>query len=84
MKKVLSILAITVGSLAILCGVVPMIIGIILEMSAPSSVGIIGGADGPTTIMIAGTVGIWSFFTVIAIGVLLLIIGICGLIKRLR
>lgn len=80
MKKVLSISAITVGSLAILCGVVP----IILEMSAPSSVGIIGGADGPTTIMIAGTVGIWSFFTVIAIGVLLLIIGICGLRKRLR
>ena len=81
MKKVLSILAIIVGSLAILSGAVPMLIGIIVGMSTPSSVGIIGGADGPTTIMIAGSASIWSIIIVLTIGILLLAIGICSLIK---
>lgn len=82
MKKVLSILAIIFGSLAILSGVVPMLIGIILGMATPSSVGFIGGADGPTAIMIVGSAGIWSVITVLAIGILLLATGIWGLRRK--
>lgn len=82
MKKVLSILAIICGSLAILSEVVPMLIGIILGMATPSSVGFIGGADGPTVIMIAGSAGIWSVIAVLAIGILLLATGIWGLRRK--
>ena len=81
MKKVLSILAIILRSLAILSGVVPMLIGIILGMATPSSVGFIGGADGPTAIMIVGSVGIWSIIIVLTIGILLLATGIWSLVK---
>ena len=81
MRKVLSILAIIVGSLAILSGVAPMLIGIILGISTPSSVWIIGGADGPTSIMVAGSVGIWSVIAVLVMGILLLVTGILGLRK---
>ena len=84
MKKVLSILAIIVGSLAILSGAVPMLIGIIVGMSTPSSVGVIGGADGPAAIMISGSVGIWSIIFVLTIGILLLTTGIWGLRKLKR
>ncbi len=80
MKKAISIVAVVAGVLSLL-SVAAAIIGIIFEISTPSSVGIIGGADGPTTIMIAGTVGTGGIMTAIAIGVLLIGIGIWGLRK---
>ncbi len=80
MKKI-SIVAIVLGALALLSVVVPMIIGIILGMSMPTSKGVIGGADGPTAIMIAESVGIWSIIIVLTIGILLLATGIWSLVK---
>ena len=59
-----------------------MLIGIILGMATPSSVGFIGGTDGPTVIMIAGSAGIWSVIAVLAIGILLLATGIWGLRRK--
>ena len=83
MKKI-SIVAIILGALALLSELVPMIIGIILGISTPSSVGVIGGADGPAAIMISGSVGIWSIIFVLTIGILLLTTGIWGLRKLKR
>ena len=82
MKKVLSILSIIVGGLVLLNVVAPMIIGAILKaQTAISSVGIIGGADGPTAIMLVGTIGAGSVIIEVVLGVLLIAAGIWGLKK---
>ena len=82
MKKVLSIIGIIAGSLVLLSVVAPMIMGVILKVQVvANSVGIIGGADGPTAIMLVGTVGVGNIIIEIVIGVLLIVAGICGLKK---
>ena len=82
MKKVLSIIGIIVGSLVLLSVVAPMIMGVILKVQVvANSVGIIGGADGPTAIMLVGTVGAGNIIIEIVIGVLLIAAGIWGLKK---
>ena len=81
MKKVLSIIGIIAGSLVLLSVVAPMIMGVILKVQVANSVGIIGGADGPTAIMLVGTVGVGNIIIEIVIGVLLIVAGIWGLKK---
>ena len=81
MKKVLSIILIIAGGLVLLSVAAPVIMGAILKAQAAASVGIIGGADGPTVIMLAGTIGAGSLIVEIVIGVLLIAAGIWGLRK---
>ena len=81
MKKVVSIVAIVAGVLTLLSVVAPMILGLIFKAQAASSVGIIGGADGPTAIMLVGVIGTGSVIVEIVIGVFLIIAGIWGLNK---
>jgi len=79
MKKILSIIAIIAGVLVLFSVAAPMIMGAILEAQAAASVGIIGGADGPTAIMLVGAVGAGSVIIEIVLGVLLIAAGIWGL-----
>jgi len=67
----------------VLLGVaIPPIVGAVLKAQmAAGSVGIIGGADGPTAIFLAGTIGVGSVIAEIVIGVLLIAVGIWGLRK---
>ena len=82
MKKALSIISIIAGGLVLLSVVAPMIIGAILKaQTAANSIGITGGADGPTAIVLVGTVGAGSIIVEIVIGVLLIVAGIWGLRK---
>lgn len=82
MKKILSIISIIVGGLVLLGVALPLIVGAILKAQvAASSIGIIGGADGPTAIFLAGTIGVGSVITKIVIGILLIVIGILELRK---
>ena len=82
MKKALSIISIIAGGLVLLSVVLPMIIGAVLKaQTADSSIGIIGGADGPTAIMLVGVTGVGSVITEIIIGVFLVVAGIWGLRK---
>ena len=46
------------------------------------TIGIIGGADGPTAIMLVGTIGAGSVVVEVLIGVLLIAVGIRGLKKQ--
>ena len=84
MKKVISIVGIIVGAFVIVCNVAPMIIGAILRMqiSNSSSIGIIGGADGPTSIFIAGRIGSGTVIGELLVGVLLISVGIWGYRKQ--
>ena len=81
MKKVVSIISIVAGGLFLLSVIVPMIIGAVLTNQMSDSVAIIGGADGPTAIMIVGTFGAGSVIVECVIGVLLVAVGIWGLIR---
>ena len=82
MKKVISVISIIAGSLVLLGVVAPMIVGAILKaQTAASSIGIIGGADGPTAIMIVGTIGASSVIIEVVVGILLIAAGIWGLKK---
>jgi len=80
MKKVISIVGIILGAVVIVCNVASMIIGAILRMqiSNSASIGIIGGVDGPTSILIAGRIGSGSVISELLIGVLLVGAGIWG------
>ena len=55
--------------------------GIIAKLNEQKAIAIIGGADGPTSIFIAGKVGYGSILTMIIVGVII-IVGIIVLIKR--
>ena len=78
MKNNRTIGAIVVGGLVLVNVASPMIIEAILEAQIASSVGIIGGADGPTAVMVVGTLGVGSVIAEVAIGILLLVAGIWG------
>ena len=84
MKKTLSIISIIAGGLVLLSVAAPLIVGLILKaQTAAGSVSIIGGADGPTAIFLAGTIGAGGVIVEIVIGVLLIAVGIFGL-KKLK
>ena len=65
--------------------VAPTLIGAILEVQMHSqmagTVGIIGGADGPTAVMVTGVTSVGSAVTEAVVGVLLIVAGIWGLRK---
>ena len=86
MKKAISIIAIVAGGLVLLSVAAPALIGFILEFQMKAqvagSVGIIGGADGPTAIMVTGVTRVGSVVTEVVAGILLIIAGIWGLRKR--
>ena len=87
-KKIISIAVMIVGVFMVIGGVAPMIIGAILEarMEAQiaNSVGVIGGADGPTAVLVIGTLGMGSVIAKVLIGVLLVAVGIWGCRKGKR
>ncbi|MBE6970984.1 MAG: hypothetical protein E7446_02550 [Ruminococcaceae bacterium] len=81
MQKALSIAAVAIGALVMLSAAATRMIGAVFSVPTPDSVGVIGGADGPTVIMLSGTVGAGSVIIAIAIGFLLIIAGVWGLRK---
>ena len=85
MKKAISIIAIVAGGLVLLSVAAPVLIGAILEFQMKAqvagTVGIIGGADGPTAVMVTGVTRVGSAVTEIVVGALLIVAGIWGLRK---
>ena len=80
-KKIISIAIIILGAYMVIGGVAPMIIGAVLKAQVSSTMGIIGGADGPTSIIVSGVIGTGNVVLEIAVGVLLIVAGILGLAK---
>ena len=85
MKKAISIIAIVAEGLVLLSVAAPVLIGAILEFQMKAqvagTVGIIGGADGPTAVMVTGVTRVGSAVTEIVVGALLIVAGIWGLRK---
>ncbi len=82
MKKVISILSMIAGGIVLLSVAAPMVIGSLLKVQAvANTIGIIGGADGPTAVVLVGTLGGASTVIEILLGVVLIVGGIWGLKK---
>ena len=69
MKKWIAVIVAAIG--IILAG-----FGISVKIKGAASVGIIGGADGPTAIFVAGKVGDGFSLGIILLGILLILLGI--------
>lgn len=78
MKKIVGVIMLVLGVIATGIGTVSLIN---IKSQAASSVSIIGGADGPTSIFIAGKVGS-PLYAAIVVGVILLIAGLLLLLKK--
>ncbi len=81
MKKVISVLAVVVGGVVLLGMAGMLIAGLATAVSPAASVGIIGGADGPTAITVSGPMGTAGVIAVIAIGLVIVALGAWGLPK---
>lgn len=57
-------------------GIATVIVTAILKLKKHMSISIIGGADGPTSVFIAGKVGNTSAVAGVIAGIVLLVIGI--------
>ena len=75
MKKILGI------GLSVI-GIVMVVATVILKLKKQMSISIIGGADGPTSVFIAGKVGNTSAVAGVIVGALLLVIGIFWIRKK--
>lgn len=76
-KKLLFVVSIVAGSLILLSVVIPIIIGAFDKTQ--SSIGVIGGADGPTSIVVTGVIDTFGFGSSILkmlLGIFLIVIGI--------
>ena len=69
MKKIISVIV-------IILGVIFVAIGVVAKVKESASIAIIGGADGPTSIFLAGRVGTGFSIGTILLGVIVIIIGI--------
>ena len=63
------------GIIAGILGIVLAVIGIVLKQKENTAVSVIGGADGPTSIFIAGTLNGDNFIFMIVVGIILLILA---------
>lgn len=86
MKKIISIISIIIGVLLIVKAAAPMLGSAIMriQVSDASTIGIIGGADGPTSVFIAGRIGHGSVMTEFLAAILLIGAGIWGYRKKSR
>lgn len=75
MRKILSIIGIMIGIMA-------LIIGGAMKVIKPFTVSIIGGADGPTSVFLAGKVGSEVSGRLLIIGVVFLIFSVILLNAR--
>jgi oxaloacetate decarboxylase beta subunit len=74
MKKIL-------GSILTLLGAGIILLSLVLKVKGQMAVSVAGGADGPTSVVLAGPVG-GNFFAEIIVGVIVLLIGILVLVRK--
>lgn len=75
MKKVISVLIVIAGAIL-------MAFGAAAETVKNTSLGIIGGADGPTAVFVAGKLGDGSGIGILIVGILLIGTGVLIFRKR--
>ena len=79
MKKFVGIILTVIG---IVIAAISLIFKVNGQMSVARSVSVIGGADGPTSIFVAGEIGGFSAIIGMIVGVVLLTVGIFVIGKK--
>lgn len=70
------------GIILTVIGIAVTVLGLILKIKGQMSVSVIGGADGPTSLFLAGKVGGTSAVTGIIAGIVLLATGIFMVVRK--
>ncbi|WP_044973471.1 hypothetical protein [Ruminococcus sp. HUN007] len=78
MKKTAGIVLLSIGLIIALAGTVTLLSA---NATSGSGISIIGGADGPTAIFLAGKIGVPLLCAIIA-GIVLTVIGVFVLLKK--
>lgn len=60
--------------IGVVAAVLAVILGVAVYMGEKSSIGVIGGADGPTAVFVAGSLGSWVVPLLVVIVLLLVVI----------
>ena len=76
MKKKIGIIIVAI------IGILAVIYGIITKTKAAASISIIGGADGPTSIFLAGKVGDGFSLTFIVVGAVILVAALLLFLRK--
>ena len=71
-----------VGITVSIIGVILVIAGIVQKSKKSMAISIIGGADGPTSIFLAGKSGSMPAITAMVAGIIMLIIGVFLIMRR--
>ena len=79
MKKFVGIILTVIG---IVIAAISLIFKVNGQMSVARSVSVIGGADGPTSIFVAGKIGGFSAMTGVIAGIVLLAAGIFVIARK--
>lgn len=78
MKKIVGIMLLIIGIISAAVGALTLFD---MKSNVASEISVIGGADGPTAVFIAGKIGT-PLYGAIIIGVVLVIVGIIVLLKK--
>lgn len=70
------------GIILTMTGIITVILSVILKVKGQLSVSVIGGADGPTSVFVAGKVGGAGTAAGILVGIMLLAAGIVLFVKK--
>lgn len=89
MSKICRIISILFSIIFSIAGLVAVGSGLVMKMKArgtvATSIAVIGGADGPTSIFLAGKVGNGSLTGLVAVGVAFLVLaGLCVVLSRAK
>ena len=79
MKKAIGI---TLSVIGIIMAAINLVFKVNEQMSVAKSVSVIGGADGPTSIFLAGKVGDTSAVMGMVVGILLITAGIFMIVRK--
>ena len=72
------------GIVLAIIGIIAALFGIVLKLKENTAMSIIGGADGPTSIYVAGKVSNIPVTISVVLGIVLLVIGVFVMIRNYK
>lgn len=70
------------GMVLAIIGIITVLFGIVLKIKENTAISVIGGADGPTSVFVAGKISSVSVIISVILGIILLVIGIFIIIRK--
>ena len=72
------------GIVLAIIGIIAALFGIVLRLKENTAISIIGGADGPTSIYVAGKISNIQVTISVVLGIVLLVIGVFVMIRNYK